>query len=252
MKKVLGIFVRLFFGGIVLLGLGFVVTYAVLDEDKPEPIEGANADQVAIDMLRTLNLKAWNDTRYVSWAFPGGHSYVWDKRSHVVEVKWNENRVVLQTNNPSLGVVWVDGKTTQSKELLDTAWAYFCNDSFWLVAPFKVMDPGTQRSVVRQDDEGSSLMVTYTSGGTTPGDTYVWHMDSDGMPYEYQMWVGVLPIGGIKAEWTGWQDLSSGAKVSTVKKMFNALPMDLSPVKSGNELSDLGLPEDYFTSVVPK
>ncbi|MGB1033239.1 MAG: hypothetical protein ACPGWM_11505, partial [Flavobacteriales bacterium] len=78
------------------------------------------------------------------------------------------------------------------------------------------------------------------------------HMDSEGMPYEYQMWAGILPIGGVKASWNDWQELPGGALVSTSKKLFNTLPMDLSPIKAGNSLSDLGLSSDYFSAVFDK
>jgi hypothetical protein len=36
------------------------------------------------------------------------------------------------------------------------------------IAPFKLRDPGTSRSIVMQDEK-EALMVTYTSGGSTLG-----------------------------------------------------------------------------------
>jgi hypothetical protein len=45
---------------------------------------------------------------------------------------------------------------------------YFNNDSFWLIAPFKLRDAGTTRSIVMQDNQ--ALMITYASG-STPGDS---------------------------------------------------------------------------------
>jgi hypothetical protein len=52
-------------------------------------------------------------------------------------------------------------------DAIKTANDYFNND-FWLIAPFKLRDPGTSRSIVMQDEK-EALMVTYTSGGSTPG-----------------------------------------------------------------------------------
>jgi hypothetical protein len=37
-----------------------------------------------------------------------------------------------------------------------------------LLIVFKLRDPGTSRSIVMQDEK-EALMVTYTSGGSTPG-----------------------------------------------------------------------------------
>jgi hypothetical protein len=47
---------------------------------------------------------------------------------------------------------------------------YFNNDSFWLIAPFKLRDAGTTRSIVMQDEK-KSFMISYASGGSTPGDS---------------------------------------------------------------------------------
>lgn len=47
------------------------------------------------------------------------------------------------------------------------AWTQFINDSFWLLAPTKLSQPGALR-----ETDGDVLIVHYESGGVTPGDRY--------------------------------------------------------------------------------
>ena len=64
------------------------------------------------------------------------------------------------------------------------------------------------------------LLVTYISGGTTPGDSYLWHLDESGNPSSFQMWVSILPIKGLEASWQGWITTESGAKFPTFHKLL--------------------------------
>ena len=55
------------------------------------------------------------------------------------------------------------------------AWKWFINDSYWLLAPAKLMDPGVHR---RLDDQGR-LVLTFGEVGLTPGDRYTLSVDRD-------------------------------------------------------------------------
>ena len=80
-------------------------------------------------------------------------------------------------------------------------------------------------------DNKDALLVTYTSGGTTPGDSYLWHIDEKGMPASFQMWVAILPIKGLQATWTDWTLTDSGAKLPTFHKLL-FLGLELSNIKA--------------------
>lgn len=53
------------------------------------------------------------------------------------------------------------------------AWAWFINDSYWLLMPTKLMDNGVHRKM----DEQGRLVLSFGQVGMTPGDTYALTVD---------------------------------------------------------------------------
>ena len=98
--------------------------------------------------------------------------------------------------------------------------SYFNNDSFWLVAPYKVFDKGTQRRLVTLENNKKALLVTYTSGGSTPGDSYLWLLNDSGKPKSFKIWTSILPIDGLEATWTDWTTTESGAQLPSFHKLL--------------------------------
>jgi len=89
----------------------------------------------------------------------------------------------------------------------------------------KVFDTGTERSLVKYKDK-DALLVTYTSGGSTPGDSYLWILDDNYIPISYKMWVKIIPIGGFEATWSDWITTDAGFKLPA-KHTFPVLGVDL-------------------------
>ena len=136
--------------------------------------------------------------------------------------KWNDYTAKLNLHNKSLSSITREKNkltTKEEKELLQTAFDYFNNDSFWLVAPFKVFDKGTKREIVTLENGKEALLVSYTIGGSTPGDSYLWVLQPNGIPKSYKMWVSIIPVGGIKASWENWKMMKSGILLSTEHKL---------------------------------
>lgn len=119
----------------------------------------------------------------------------------------------------------------ESTAFINTAWNYFNNDSFWLCAPYKLFDPGKERSLVTLKDGREGLMITYTSGGSTPGDSYVWILDDYQMPVAIKMWVSILPIGGMEFTWENYQTLSTGAMVAQDHFLFGNVNIDIGELR---------------------
>jgi hypothetical protein len=84
--------------------------------------------------------------------------------------------------------------------------------------------------LVKTENNKNAHLVTYTSGGTTPGDSYLWQFDDNGKPISYQMWVDILPINGLEATWENWIVTESGAQLPTFHKLV-FLGLELTDIK---------------------
>ena len=231
-----------------ILIIGSIIWGMIVHEPLPEGQNSPLADGLARRVLKAIDKPAWDTTAVIAWNFGGRHDFVWDRVRHLVEVAWNNKRVLLDPTTIT-GTAYVDGERLHdeaARKLVRTAWDHFNNDSFWLNAPAKVFDPGTERRlVIDPETEKTGLLVTYRSGGTTPGDSYLWWLDDSGLPHAWQMWVGMLPIGGIRASWDNWITLPSGARLSTEHQM-GGLTLKISNIRSGKTLSDIGVATTLF------
>ncbi|MFT4975719.1 MAG: hypothetical protein ACI8S6_001612 [Myxococcota bacterium] len=69
------------------------------------------------------------------------------------------------------------------------AWSAFVNDSYWLLAPCKVMDPGVER---RASDD-NTLFLGFEGVGLTPGDRYTMRLSGT----QVRAWQFTLESGRI-------------------------------------------------------
>jgi hypothetical protein len=113
-----------------------------------------------------------------------------------------------------------------------------------LSAPFKVFDPGTERKLVDTEEGAHALLVTYESGGVTPGDSYMWLLDENYMPFAWKMWVKIIPIGGVKAEWLGWNETETGVILPSGHNI-SGYETRIVGLKTGNSIADMDM-EDPF------
>jgi hypothetical protein len=132
-------------------------------------------------------------------------------------------------------------------DLLEKGYAWFINDSFWLNPFCTFTRPEVQRALVRQEDGREALLVTWRSGGVTPGDSYLVHFGPDGLPSRWNMWVQIIPFGGVPASWEGWQR-QQGVAFSSHHRLG---PMDLKlEIRAGKTLQELAGAEDPFAAFV--
>lgn len=189
----------------VMIMLGLIAGW-ILHKPLPEGESGPEAEALADRVLEAINYTAYDTLEIISWSYPRGHHYSWDKKHNRVQVMWDHYEVHLNPDSLT-GTAYANGVLLQGEDEADAvwkAWKLFANDSFWLVAPFKIRDPGTKRAVVKTE-RGDALLVTYTSGGVTPGDSYLWILDENFRPVTWQLWVKIIPIGGLAFSWEHWE-----------------------------------------------
>ena len=218
-KIIIGVIVFLTLPSIIFFGF----VYFKYNQDLPNGTEGEQADALANKMLNSLNYEAYNNTNYIEWAFRNRHFYKWKKSKNKCDVYWEEYKVSLDLNDYKKSKAYVHSfkaDAKMSEELIKTAIKYFNNDSFWLVAPYKVFDKGTERRLVKLENSEEALLVTYKSGGSTPGDSYLWLFDEQGKPKAFKMWTSILPVKGLEASWSDWTTTESGAQLPLFHKMF--------------------------------
>jgi len=199
-----------------LLFFGYL--YFRYDEDLPVGSNPEQADVLAHKMLKALDYEAYQNTNYIEWMFRKKRFYKWKKDKQTCLVYWKDYKVDINLKDHALSKAYIHSFNAEGdigKELIEKAINYFNNDSFWLVAPYKVFDEGVERRVVNLDNGNQGLLVTYTKGGSTPGDSYLWHLDNKGKPTSFQLWVSTLPIDGLEASWTDWVTTESGAQLAT-------------------------------------
>jgi hypothetical protein len=239
---------KLLKGLLVLLSLAVaavVVLFVIYNESRPTGKEGAEADKLAYQMIETVDGNAWENTGAVSWTFRNPHYHIWDKERHMAKVRWESHEVLIDINSRK-GVILsnTEGMSTLDKaELCEYAWKFWVNDSFWLNPVTKAFDPGTNRSIVELEDGNVGLMVSYSVGGATPGDAYLWILDNNFRPTAWKMWVSIIPIGGISFTWEDWIQSETGAWFSTRHEGLISIP--IADVKTASTLEEL-TGEDIF------
>ncbi|SDZ85406.1 hypothetical protein SAMN05443667_10125 [Flavobacterium gillisiae] len=214
----------------------------------PEGEKGIEAEALTDKIQDAINQKAWDSTAAVAFTFRGNHHYLWDKKHNLVQVEWDDTKVIY--NNQTLeGLAYKNDKKltdTDKTDAIKKANDYFNNDSFWLIAPFKLRDAGTARSIVMQDNQ-EALMITYASGGSTPGDSYVWLVDENYVPKAWRMWVSIIPVGGLETSWEDWKTFQNNLKIATNHK--GLIDLKLENVKAGQSIEEINDGINPFTEL---
>lgn len=230
MLKIVGVTLLVLITG--LFAYGFII-----HESLPKGKTGVEADQLAQKMLNALNNEAYRNSRYIEWSFRNGAvNYKWDKLLGKCQVKWDDYVVDLNLGNHQNSTVVKNGAVLSQKtkqKACEKALGLFNNDSFWLVAPYKVFDAGTERKLIQMKDGSKALLVTYSKGGNTPGDSYLWQLNPNGFPNSCKMWVSILPIGGIEASWDDWLVTETGAYLPKTHE-FGPMSLDMGNVRAYN------------------
>jgi hypothetical protein len=130
--------------------------------------------------------KGWNDTRYLAWTFNDQYQ-VWDKQQN--RYRWEMDSLVAILNTDTKdGKVYVAGQELQNPEekqqVLERAYGAWINNAYWLVMPFKLLDPGVNLTYKGEDKTmdgapADELEMTFGEVGLTPQNKYHIWVDKD-------------------------------------------------------------------------
>jgi len=161
---------------------------AVIARAESDPRAVAIADQV---MEAVGGKAAWNATRYLRFDFAVERegktvvrrAHTWDKWTgrHRLEAKTKDGDpyVVVMNVNTKEGAAYVKGAPVEgetAKKLLADAYGAWINDTYWLLMPYKMRDPGVSLKLEGEAKEGDTtydkVLLTFANVGLTPNDRY--------------------------------------------------------------------------------
>ena len=153
-----------------------------------DPKAVAIADKV---MTALGGQKAWKGARFLRFDFAVdregkalfSRSHTWDKWNGRYRLesttKKGDPLVVLMNLNTKDGDAWLKGKKLEGKEekkQLDEAFGAWTNDTYWLLMPYKLRDPGVNLALAGEAKEDGKtwdkLLLSFDNVGLTPKDRY--------------------------------------------------------------------------------
>ena len=153
--------------------------------------------------------------------------YTGDYRLETVD-DTGKKTVALFNVNSKAGNVYVDGvlqRDTTADNLIKKAYAAFINDTYWLMAPLKLQDDGVNTQLQANETvDGKTcnvLHINFDKVGLTPGDQYWLYVN--GKTGEIIRWKFLLQTQTKESvfNWSPYQDLGNGLKLSTKKKKID-------------------------------
>jgi hypothetical protein len=151
----------------------------------------------------------------------------WDGRYRVDFMNREGKHVVTLFNaqKPGEGRSWLDGRELDGEDLkkaLERGYGRFINDTYWLLMPAKMLDPGVNlasEGTTELDGKAYSVVrLTFNGVGLTPNDTYWAFVSKDSGLMD--RWEFVLTGQDAKTRsayvWSDWQTIG-GIRVALTK-----------------------------------
>ena len=202
-----------------------LLVFAALAPNAAGAASDPAALKVADAVLEALGGRsAWDATRYLEFDFVASRndtvlsrrSLAWDRATDRIRLELTDPRGrtfgVWTDVAHREGTVLVDGAPADSatrRQWLDRAHAIWTNDTYWLLMPFKLRDPGVTLADGGRDSTGKGhvLELSFAGVGLTPGDRNRVHVDdASKLVTGWEMLLQNNKDGRLKpALWTDWR-----------------------------------------------
>ena len=197
-----------------------ILAAVAIAQVAPSPV-GAASDPSATALANSVmqhmgGKEAWDKTRFLRWNFFGRRLHYWDRWTGDVRIE-AKDRVMLLNLGTREGHVFDKGvEITEPKArraALDEAYEIWVNDSYWLIMPYKLLDPGVNLkslgpSKMADGRDADKIGVTFDAGiGVTPQNRYdVWVARDTGLVEQwayYEKASDTTPA--FTLPWAGWK-----------------------------------------------
>jgi hypothetical protein len=160
----------------------------------------------------------WEEARFLRWNFFGGRHHWWDRYTGRVRIEaygGEIKRLWLMNVESGKGRYFENGTEVKSEEqlaeALESGRKIWINDSYWLVMPFKILDPGVTLHYggERPLPDGSIadvLELTFADVGVTPENKYELFVSrSSGLIEQWVFFETVDAEASFARPWLGWK-----------------------------------------------
>ena len=252
---------------VLLAALIWAVPGCAPRSPEPEPeaeqpqAPKSREDQLADRLMDALGgQESWEKAHHIRFTFGKRRTHYWDKYTGRHRCEWADregNKYLALTNvNTREGTVYRNGEKLEgedAEQALERAYGGWVNDTYWMIMPYKLRDPGVALSYDGEEEiEGTTydkLLLTFESVGLTPGDRYWAYLNRDtGLR---DRWAYVLerqepdspPTQWI---WSDWKDYGGIKLASGRTRPEGGRQLPLDDIAVFDEL-----PDSVFTSPEP-
>jgi hypothetical protein len=225
----------------------FLLLFVLAPAPAARAANDPKADEVGRSMIQAMGGNAaWERARYFRFDFTvvrdgkkiASFAHAWDRWTGRYRVEGEDAHGVPWKAyfdvNSRQGTYWVNGAKAEgqtSAQGLENAYGRFINDSYWLLAPWKIFDPGVHLAYVGpvRDAAGNAcdeIKLSFDGVGLTPKDVY-W-MDVDTASHLLTQWKFVLNGGNDPPTVVAWKEWKKvGPIMLSVTKPFAAKPAEI-------------------------
>jgi len=167
----------------ILIFVAFLVPLFAGEPSDPKALEIADKVMAALG-----GQENYDQTRFITWRFFGRRLHVWDKHTGMDRFENGKGLTVILNVNTKVGKAWENGAAIEDEarlaEVLQKGYEAWINDSYWLVMPYKLKDPGVTLRYTREDQTADGrpaevLTMTFDSVGVTPENKYEIFVDKE-------------------------------------------------------------------------
>ncbi|MEM1041457.1 MAG: hypothetical protein AAGI91_02405 [Bacteroidota bacterium] len=260
----------------LLLALALLLV-GCAEPPAPEPESAApsapalvtKADSVAMQVVAASGgFDAWHALPALRFSFGverGGEArvaarHLWDKQTGRYRVEWpggaDSTYTALFTAWPDSGRAYLNGEPLDGSAAdvaMASARSRTLNDTYWLLAPFKLFDGGVARTYAPDSSDAATdvIRLDFDGVGLTPGDRYWLFVDKESG--QLTRWTFVLEGSTTprSSTWTAYRSLSSpqGRVVLSARKDVVGAPVT---ILTDELQAPAALDETWFTDPQPR